>query len=338
MKKAETKFSEYDFPIDRHGDSQKLYDEICHRLPQLVEIGRIHAQVNRASALKQLIVFNLMLDGRKEWTPDRYSEMAHMFSSITNVESADIPVALKVSGESRHQSKTFDFLFDQELARAIADEESRFASQSVDEATEWLRNNSGTPGKLFKSFITRHGHRSIKEFELHSETWGLNPRSLVSVLQSMVKNPASFTSTKKEDKSQAWLAEIEKSNKKKYYALKFFLPRSRDAVMAREKTKSLLIRTIHVFRLAYRRLAELLVRDGLIPDADLIFYFTQSELQQLIFSNQAGLILKANRRRKLHPELDSLVFPELSLGVPKEIQDSTDDSVMFHRLLSLKCF
>ena len=207
---------------------------------------------------------------------------------------------------------------------------SRFADLNVDEAAEWLQNNEGTPGKLFKSFISRHGHRSIKEFDLHTETWGLNPRSLVSVLQSMVRNPASFTSTKKEDKSQEWLAEIEKSDKKKFYALKFFLPKCREAALAREKTKSLLIRTIHEFRLAYRQLAKLLVRDGLVPDADLIFYFTHAELQELIYSNSGSmLVLKANRRRKLQPELDALVFPEMSLGVPREIQDSAGDVVYF---------
>ena len=48
----------------------------------------------------------------------------------------------------------------------------------------------------------------------------------------------------------------------RYRALKFVVPRCRTAVTSRETTKSVLIRTIHVFRMAYRRLAELLVADG----------------------------------------------------------------------------
>ncbi len=90
------KFSDYSLPADKHTNPQKLYDEICAHLPSLVEIGRIHTEVSRASALTQLIAFIILLDGRKEWTPELYGEMAELFSSISNVESADVPVALKV--------------------------------------------------------------------------------------------------------------------------------------------------------------------------------------------------------------------------------------------------
>ena len=145
----------------------------------------------------------------------------------------------------------------------------------------------------------------------------------------MVANPVSFATTSQPTKSNDdWLKTIGRSKLGKYHALKFFVPRSRDAVGAREKTKSLLIRTIHVFRMAYRRLAQLLVLDGKIPDADLIFYFTHSELQDLIRSNGVALINKAVRRRKLHPELDSLVFPEMSLGLPKPVQDSSAEDLV----------
>lgn len=97
VSKGVAKFSDYTFRVDKFTESRKLYDEICSRLPDLVEIGRTHTQVSRASALTQLIAFIIMLDGRKEWTTELYGEMAQLFSSITNVESADVPVALKVS-------------------------------------------------------------------------------------------------------------------------------------------------------------------------------------------------------------------------------------------------
>lgn len=81
---------------ENHTESQKLYDEICAHLPCLVEIGRTHTQVSRASAMTQLIAFMILLDGRKEWTPELYGEMAELFSSLSNVESAEVPIALKV--------------------------------------------------------------------------------------------------------------------------------------------------------------------------------------------------------------------------------------------------
>uniref|UniRef100_A0A0P6DHG3 Phosphoenolpyruvate synthase n=1 Tax=Daphnia magna TaxID=35525 RepID=A0A0P6DHG3_9CRUS len=310
--RAVKKFSDYSFPTESYTDSHKLYDDICVHLPALVEIGRVHTQVSRASAMTQLIAFIILLDGRKEWTPELYGEMAELFSSISNVESADVPVALK------------------ELARTIAASEAGkdFSKYSLEVASAWLEKDSGQPGKLFRSFIARHGHRSIKEFDFATETWGLNSHSLVSVLQSMVANPVSFAASSQPTKSNDdWLKIIGQSKPGKYRALKFFVPRSRNAVIAREKTKSLLIRTIHVFRMAYRKLASLLVRDGKIPDSNLIFFFTHSELQELIRANGVALINKANRRRKLYPELDALVFPEMSLGIPKPLQDSSSEEV-----------
>ena len=96
VKKAAAKFSHFSFPIENYTDSQELYDEICKNIPQLVDIGRIHLQVSRASTITQMIAFIILLDGTDDWTPELYGKMAQLFSSISNVESADVPVALKV--------------------------------------------------------------------------------------------------------------------------------------------------------------------------------------------------------------------------------------------------
>ena len=231
------------------------------------------------------------------------------------------------------------FSFLKELAKVISESTNgkEFVDSSLEMAVTWLQNDEGQAGKLFKSFIARHGHRSIKEFDFATETWGLNPNSLVSVLQSMVANPASFQTQSPGVKSNdEWLNTIKRNKPGAYRALKFFVPRSRDAVSAREKTKSLLIRTIHIFRMAYRRLAQLLVWEGKIPDSSLIFYFTHAELQELIQSNGVSLLNKVKRRQKLHSELDSFVFPEMSLGLPKAIQDSSNEELVICSHLNVK--
>lgn len=147
VEKAKAKFSNYSINPDAYTDPVALYDAICTSTPDMVEMGRIHMQVSSASAMTQMVAFILMLDGRKEWTPELYGEMAQLFSSINNVESADVPVALK------------------ELAKAIIDDAaggSKFAQESTKAATEWLENNSGPAGRRFRAFLARHGHRSIK--------------------------------------------------------------------------------------------------------------------------------------------------------------------------------
>ena len=150
----------------------------------------------------------------------------------------------------------------------------------------------------------------------------------------MVANPVSFNASAPiaANSNDQWMSNLPRG---KRYALKFFVPRCRDAVVAREKTKSLLIRTIHCFRLAYRRLAQLLVSEGKIPDAGLIFFFTHAELKELMTCKSVALISKASKRRKIHPEMDALVFNELSLGIPKPIKESQEDLVnLFSQLIS----
>lgn len=99
VKKAVRKFADYSIPSEKYINSQELYDEISSQLPRLLEISNIHLQVSRAGTISQLIAFIILLDGRNEWTPELYGEMAQLLSSISNIESADVPVALKVSAQ-----------------------------------------------------------------------------------------------------------------------------------------------------------------------------------------------------------------------------------------------
>ena len=91
------KFSDYSFPVDKYSDSKVLYGEICSRLPALNEIGRVHFRVTRACIITHLATFVNLLDSRKDWAAAELGEMGRLLSSITNVESANVPVALKVT-------------------------------------------------------------------------------------------------------------------------------------------------------------------------------------------------------------------------------------------------
>ena len=188
-----------------------------------------------------------------------------------------------------------------------------------------LQDDQGPAGSLFRRFLERHGHRGIMEFSLETKTWGIEPRPLISSLQTMVANPATFAVAEKRD--DEWLAAVKNIKVSSTRVLEFFVSRTRSGIACRETAKSSLILTIHCFRLAYRRLGHLMVRDGFIPDAELVFFFTHSELHHVIHSRGATLINKAIRRRKLQPQLEALAFPEMSIGVPKPIQDEPNELV-----------
>merc|ERR1712071_198792 len=102
----------------------------------------------------------------------------------------------------------------------------------------------------------------VMEFDLLTETWGINQSTLVEALQTMVANPTSVTISPKKVDDEAWIENVKKTKPNKYRALKFIVSCSRQAVVCRETTKSVIIRSIHYFRLAYRRLGQLMVSDG----------------------------------------------------------------------------
>ncbi|KAG8240248.1 hypothetical protein J437_LFUL004708 [Ladona fulva] len=100
--------------------------------------------------------------------------------------------------------------------------------------------------------------------------------------------------------------------------MRWFLPWCRRSVARREETKSALVRILHAFRLAYRQLGYLAQIEGIIPDQDLIFYFTHYEMSQVIEDrdiSNAALIAKASRRRRLRPQWEKIVLPEVFKGI-----------------------
>lgn len=221
----------------------------------------------------------------------------------------------------------------QELAKKICSngQESTLCAKSAEEAVAWLESvDSGDCGRHFRSFMQRHGHRCALELELETEPWVLNPCALVSVLQVLVANPQQLTSVARESDDFLDKLRMEKPGWRSN-ALAYILPQCRKAVIGREKTKSLLVRTVHSFRMAYRQLAKLLVAEGRIVDEKLIFYMTHSELSDVVSgaSNATSIVDKAIRRKKLHPKMAAVQFPEVVLGVPKPAADVPIEEVCF---------
>jgi pyruvate,water dikinase len=63
---------------------------------------------------------------------------------------------------------------------------------------------------------------------------------------------------------------------------------------------------------------------GLLDDADQIYFLKHEEIGQLINDRNPGWKVKANRRRELLPELDKLVFEEVSFGIPEPLEQEID--------------
>ena len=95
--------------------------------------------------------------------------------------------------------------------------------------------------------------------------------------------------------------------------------KARVAAAGRETTKSMLVATTVVFKRAYRGLADRLVADGALEDADQIFFLFHEEIQQLL-DGDTSLKETANRRRQSLEYQARLSFPEVftGAGIPED--------------------
>ena len=94
---------------------------------------------------------------------------------------------------------------------------------------------------------------------------------------------------------------------------------ARQAVRSREETKSGLVAVTTRFKEAYRGLATLMVAEGLLPDADAVFFLTHDELGRLARGADSGLVAAALARREAFAAQESYEFPDVFQGEPTRL-------------------
>ncbi|KAF0306178.1 putative phosphoenolpyruvate synthase [Amphibalanus amphitrite] len=307
VKRAQERFGR--FRIDTEGQrsrtAQQLFRHICGQLPQLKQITEDHVFCTTTGNMLQIaLLVTLSENGQNAWDQDMFSSFAVLLSSCSGAESAEVPSSLK------------------RLSRLIAatGDADEFVSASPEEALVWLKTRHTVVAVTFKDFLATHGHRAVTEMDMLSTPWELDPRPLVATLQTMVKNADSLEDSKAEvDVTQALdqLKVTVSSRSRK--GLAFLLPYVRQSVVRRECTKSLLVRVHHQFRLAFRRLGQLMVHEGRLPDAELVHFLTLRELQNLLDTRSPAIVIKASRRRRLLPKLNQLKFAEVIRGIPRPL-------------------
>jgi pyruvate,water dikinase len=166
-------------------------------------------------------------------------------------------------------------------------------------------------------FMGRHGHRAIREAELRSRGWKDDRPAFEEYLRAVGVGQAELEKNSTTDIK----AILRRYGFKGFTAwiLKFFIGQSRIGVSNREHSKSMMIKVYDVFKVAYRKLAKLLTEKNLIPDEDLIFFFTHEEIQTVLSGSGQPLIKKAIKRRRLLDIQTNLSFEEVSYGKPEPI-------------------
>ena len=235
-----------------------------------------------------------MLD---KYFPDKreyQSFLSHLLSNIPDIESADILLRL------------------QDLASLVRAQEPGAVDFPADELLKYIKGNAEANAR-YRDFLTHHGHRCIKEAEMRNKPWRDDEVALMNYLQSIMRSPMSLVQKEQDIDYGREFAFI--GNPLLKAAAISYAKKARQGVVDREHTKSQLIQIIDLFKQQYVILANLLVENGLLTDADLIYFLTHEELGRLIDGDDSLLPL-AVRRRKAFAIQEELSFDDTYLGKP----------------------
>ncbi len=278
------------FRIDTHGKTAEnilAQIRIDHRRVMDKAVALHYAASAFSGAMNAALA--MTLSGGNDISDESNRLMTELLSGVDGVESAAVLVGLE------------------ELASII-----RGTNLASGLSHQILMENQSEAGKYYRSFMERHGHRCIREAELREPEWALQPDHLIESLKALIEVPP----RKKKSVQQGPTVLPPLPEGVNPGAIKWISRQARIGVRTREKSKSLLILVVHRFKLAARALSERLVDEGFLPEADLAYFLTLEELEQLTSGGGAGLIGRARRRRRLYPERMELRYPDVSRGRP----------------------
>jgi pyruvate,water dikinase len=271
--------------------------EICH------ESFAVHVHCSMISAVLYDLLAKIYAKGERP-SPEHHAAIAGLLAGTPHAGAS-------VATTSLGLAEALD-----RLTRVIEVEpgsSERFLGVPAEHALAWLRDPaSGAAGRELQAFLAAHGHRCIRELEIHSKDWNEDPLPLVECLQRMVGVPRAAKVDRGRE-AEALLSALPMGARA---VLRWLLPRAQQAVVLREEAKSLAVRLLRVLKRGYLSLAEVLVADGRLPDADLLFFLRQQELERLLQAPDRALVRRAEHRRRLHPQKAALRFPRVFEGKP----------------------
>lgn len=292
--------------LSKYKTSSEVISIIKQESKTLEDVTKCHLIASNNSILYQVITFAVLTHGAKNMTTEHQRDITLILGSIGNIESANVPEMLK------------------EIANSIlsSGREKDFKEIDSIKGVEWLKENCLAAFELFEKFLQRHGHRALKEFDLISKTWAMQPEGVIDMIKSNLSVISHEAMPKKKLSTDDILEQMKTplSNRAKSF-LRKIIPRHHRGVQMREEAKSRLIEAINEMRRVVIYLGQKMVNEGLLPNKDLIFHLSMHEIQTVIKTKNSRIINNAVRRQKAFPTLDELKFDEIMFGVPRPISE-----------------
>ena len=186
--------------------------------------------------------------------------------------------------------------------------------ESNEDAADWLASpEAGSAGEAYRSYLARHGHRAVREIELRQKEWSAAPAPLVESIRASVAARVAGHVPSTAARSRAVPIPLR---------LRPLVAFARTGVRSRERSKCVLVAATAKFKRAYRALAALLVAEGRLPDDDLVYFLTHTELGELTRADapqRALLVDRASSRRRALPLQMPLEFPAVWQGAAEPI-------------------
>jgi rifampicin phosphotransferase len=285
-----------------------MYEVICARMSALYEAFDHHMVSSAGAGSLEPALMQIMAKGGAV-TEGHHADVAALLAGASDLgaESADIVIGI------------------QRIVRRLAghpEGERRFASVPPAEALAWITSPAaGAAGVEYADYLRRHGHRSVRELELRQPEWSADPLPVIASIQASYKARAcgegAAGAVKSLEASKAVFAALKRP-------LRTLVGMTQRAVERRERTKSLLVGVVAKFKAAYRSLGELMAAEGLLADADSVFFVTHDEVGRLVRGGHAHLAIKAVERRKVLGYQMELTFPDVFTGSPEPLADAPD--------------
>ena len=271
------------------------WQEIDRRFPFIYDAMHYHLISSAGSGVLTPTLLGVIAGGTDASEAD-HATVAALLAGADDVESADI-----IDGAERiaHQ------------ITAHPDGQTSFTDAEPDAALDWIRSPAaGAAHEEFERYLRAHGHRAIKELELRQPEWRADPLPVIRSLQVSLRQRDSGHTNPRSAESTATMPGR---------AVALLARMARQAVRSREETKSGLVAVTTRFKEAYRGLATLLVAEGLLPDADAVFFLTHDELGRLARDSDTGLVAAALARREAFAAQESYEFPDVFQGEPTRL-------------------
>ncbi len=285
-------------------DSCSMARELEDNFHWLVEADETQVRTTSGFTILEGIVQSIISKGNLPGTPEEQALVAKLLAGTQNVESAMLV---------EHLDEVLDKI-------AIQPEvQKKFQKAKPKAALAWLRSDAaGASAICFEEFLQRHGHRSYRELCVREKAWSDEPEKLVVSMQAAVA--ARFTGTYQPKKPEF-------VDPKQYgWLMCKVLPYAQRAICRRERNKSILVDVTNRLKRGYRYLGELCVKEGKLPDADLIFFFGRKELQDFVDNPTDQKVAHAIARRKALAFHEKMEFGDIYVGRPEPIVWQPDTS------------